>query len=119
MKRKFKNRVWKYATVVVVVLIILNPEMISLALFIDAVGLELFLMLLEVQIVAILAAFLNTKIMPIIAYIRSIHGHQYLIDLWRNIKEKPENFMCMAYSQAALMHLLVFSAAINILSLSM
>ncbi|MCU7941511.1 MAG: hypothetical protein KZQ87_02430 [Candidatus Thiodiazotropha sp. (ex Cardiolucina cf. quadrata)] len=46
---KMRSKAWKYATTIVVVFIIFNPEMIELALFIDAIGLELFLMLFEMQ----------------------------------------------------------------------
>jgi len=37
---------------------------LSIALFIDAVGLEVFLMLLEIQLVAMLGGLLNSKVKP-------------------------------------------------------
>ena len=37
-----KNKIWKYATAAIVILIMLNPEFAELALFIDAIGLEMF-----------------------------------------------------------------------------
>jgi len=39
---KWKSKLWKYATAFIVVLIILNPEIIELALFVDAVGRKCF-----------------------------------------------------------------------------
>ena len=109
-----KNKAWKYATAITVVLIILNPEMVNLALFIDAVGLEMFLMLLEVQVLAILGAFLTTKIKPILAYIKNFQVYHFLGFSWRKIRKEPESLMFVAPSQATLMHFLVFSAAISI-----
>jgi len=61
---KWKNNTWRYATAFVVTLILLNPEMADLALFIDAAGLDLILLLLEVQILAISGALLNTFVNP-------------------------------------------------------
>ncbi len=67
-----KSKIWKYATVLVVILIIFNPEMSELAIFVDAVGLEVFLMLLEIQLLAILSVFFNCKIVPIYTYLKYI-----------------------------------------------
>jgi len=113
MKSEYKHRLWKYATVIVVALIIFNPEMVSLALFIDAVGLEIYLMLLEVQIYTILAVFLNAKIKPILDCMKNICARHFPTFLWRKIKEEPECLMYLVPSQATFMYLLVFSSAIN------
>jgi len=39
--------------------------MTELAFFIDAVGLEVFFMLLEIQLVAMLGGLLNSKVKPL------------------------------------------------------
>ena len=57
-----KDKIWKYATMVVVLLVMLNPEMIQFALFVDAVGLEMLLMLLEVQVLTVMAMLFNGQI---------------------------------------------------------
>lgn len=44
-----KERLFKYATIGVVCLFLVRPDTIMLALFIDAVGLELFVLLLGMQ----------------------------------------------------------------------
>jgi len=111
----WKNKIWKYLTAFVVLLIILNPEMIQLALFIDAVGLEMFLMLLEVQFLALLGMFFNTKIKPIFSYIINFYSQYFLTFSWKNIKEHPENLMLAVPSPAALMNMLVFLVAVGII----
>ncbi len=93
----WKNKIWKFATVLVVVVILFNPEMANLALFVDAVGLEMFLLLLQIQALVMLGLFLNTKIRPVFIY----------------IKNEPGRLMLLVPSQATLMHSLVFSAAIG------
>ena len=114
LKMNLKNKVWKYATAIVVALIILNPEMIELALFIDAIGLEMFLMLLEIQIMAILGALLNNKIKPALTNLKYfIENHVLGIPLKRII-EKPGCLVFAVPSQATLMHMLVFSAAVGV-----
>jgi hypothetical protein len=110
---KLKENVWKYATAVVVVLIILNPEMIELALFIDAVGLEMFLMLFEVQVLMILGVLLNNKIKPAISGLKLFVKKHLLFDCTRNFKVGTESLILSAHSEAALMHLLVISAVIS------
>ncbi|MDT0594418.1 hypothetical protein [Glaciecola petra] len=44
-----KERLFKYATIGVVCLLILRPDTIMLALFLDAIGLELFVLFLGMQ----------------------------------------------------------------------
>lgn len=109
---KLKDKAWKYATAVVVVLIILNPEMIELALFIDAVGLEMFLMLIEVQVSAIIGAFLNNKIKLVISILKYFVEKCFLVDFLKRIKDGNEILILSLHSEAALMHLLVASAVI-------
>ena len=111
----WKNKTWKYLTAFVVVLIILNPETVQLAFFIDAIGLEMFLMLLEIQVLALLGMFFNTKIKPIFSYIIGLYSRHFLTASWKDIKEKPENLMLAVPTPATLMYLLVLSAAIGVI----
>jgi hypothetical protein len=110
---KLKDKAWKYVTAFVVVLIILNPEMIELALFIDAVGLEIFLMLFEVQVLVIIGSLLNNKIKPAISRLKLILEKCLLTDSLRMFKEGTEYLTMPVPSEAALMHLLVVSAVIS------
>lgn len=93
----WKTKTWKVATSLVVVIILFNPEMAGLGLFVDAVGLEMFLLLLQVQALVILGVLLNTKIRPVFHY----------------IKIESERLVLLVPGQATLMHSLVFSAAIG------
>ena len=111
----WKNKIWKYLTAFVVLLIILNPELAQLALFIDAIGLEMFLMLLEVQFLAILGMFFNSKIKPIFSYLTNLYSRHFLTFSWKNIKEHPENIMLAVPSPAVLMNTLVILVAASII----
>lgn len=105
-----RNRAWRYATVFVVVLIVLNPEMIELAIFIDAVGLELFLMLFEVQVLAIMGAFLSNRVKPVVSGIMHILRGASLPRSLKKIKEGAGCLIVSVSIESALMHLLVISA---------
>lgn len=61
-----KKWAWKVATTLVMGGLLLNPELMSLALFIDAIGIDLFLLFVEVQIVAISGYYFHTWIKPIL-----------------------------------------------------
>lgn len=109
-----KNKVWKYVTTIVMVFIILNPELIDLAIFIDAVGLDILLLLFEVQILAILGALVNTTVRPIFTCIKLFIEKHLLGVSWKSIKNDPALLVFSVPSQAALMHMLVLSAFISI-----
>ncbi|MES9975200.1 hypothetical protein [Candidatus Thiodiazotropha sp. LNASS1] len=111
---KMKSKAWKYATTFVVVFIIFNPEMIELALFIDAIGLELFLMLFEIQLAAIISTTLNKRTKPIFAYLNRCSASCLPGLSWENIKQNPGLLIHAAPGPAAFMHMLVFSAATGV-----
>lgn len=108
MKRNWKNKAWKYATTLIVVLIIFNPEMAELAVFIDAIGLEIFLMLLEVQVLVALGKFSN-RLTPIFTCLKNVYKNNFREVWWRNIIDKPESLLLLVPSQATLMSLLVLT----------
>ena len=109
----FKDKVWKYATAIVVILIVFNPEMIELALFIDAVGLEMFLMLIEIQLLAMMGALLNNKIKPAITRMKSFLCKYLLAEQLKKISEGAESLFLTVPSEAMLMYLIVVSAVIG------
>ena len=110
----FKNKVWKYLTALLVLLIILNPELAQLALFIDAIGLEMFLMLLEVQLIAFLGVVFNSKIKSAYIYVKHLFPRCLPFDSWKTILEKPERLLLTVPGPAMLMNTLVITAAIGI-----
>lgn len=105
-----KNAAWRFATVVTVMLIILNPEMMALASFIDVVGLEMFLVLVEVQMLAIAGMLLNDRLRSALAYLERYLDARSLSSSFRSIRESPSRLFFAIPSQATLMHVLVFSA---------
>ena len=113
MKTKLKESLWKYATAVVVVFMVFNPELVELALFVNAVGLETFLMLVEVQVLAFLGAILNSKIKPVFTYVKDLCRCYLLMFSYEKIKQQPNRLLLLVPSQATLMYLLVFSAALS------
>jgi hypothetical protein len=91
-------RFWKYATTIVVILILLNPEAAGLALVVNAIGLDMFLILLGTQVLAV------SNILPRYRF-RSFFsrvGHFCM---------NPGALVLAVPGQATLMHLLVFTAA--------
>ncbi|HIO91694.1 MAG TPA: hypothetical protein EYG68_02485 [Leucothrix mucor] len=110
----WKDKAWKIATAIIVAIIILNPEVAELALFIDAVGLEMFLMLIEVQILLTLGVFYD-KIKSGYRYLKKSYLNSQLNMSWQNFKADPQSLLLLVPSQATLMSLLIFSAMIDIL----
>jgi len=104
-----KNKTWNYLTAIVVLLILLNPEMWTLALFIDAVGLEVFMMLLQIQVLAIFFSFVRLGIRPISNLVRRLRGRKMGVFVGDN------RYRLLAITnQATIMHLLVLSSAVGI-----
>jgi len=105
-----KNKLWKFATFVAVVAILLNPELMELAFFIDAIGLELFLILLELQVLALLSVFYNSRIRPLLKWIKSCYTGVFPHFTLNSIINNPAKLVYTAQGPAILMILLVFYA---------
>lgn len=108
----WKEKFWKYSTIIAVILISLNPEMLSFALMIDAVGLELILRLLEVQVVLIIAAYYGKTIKPIL--LRLIQDSLYYLSLFsKKTTSKPNILLLAAPGPAALMNTVVIGVLLG------
>lgn len=116
MKKKWKNNALKFIGAVVVIMLMLNPETIQLALFIDAVGLDMFLLLIEVQVLTIAGFMFRTSIKPVIVFFKHITWRFIFIPSWREIRKNPAAIGYMLPSAATFMCFLVFSAAIESVS---
>jgi len=114
MRNSLMTKAWKIATALVVLVIILNPEMSVLALFIDAIGLEIFIMLLRIQITAIVAPLIYININAIFSVINRLCAQTRAWYLRSHGAPKPTYLMLLVASQASIMHLLVFSTALGI-----
>ncbi|MCK5902721.1 MAG: hypothetical protein KAG28_06180 [Cocleimonas sp.] len=60
--------------ILIFLFIIFNPEVTELALFIDAVGLEIFFMLVEVQII-VAFGLLQAKLSLSFVYVKKLYQH--------------------------------------------
>lgn len=69
-----KKRIWKVATVIVVSVLALSiaPEVRFLALLIEAIGLDVFLFVFEVQIVALVAVTYQSYIKPALLWLNGV-----------------------------------------------
>ena len=105
-----KNKLWKIATAFVVLFFILNPEMAELALFINTIGLELFIMLLEAQLLVFFAGFYSKNIQQNLSSLKNLCIDTCKPYFLTNIKNSPSTILAVIPSAATLMNLLVFSA---------
>lgn len=108
----FNKKAWRYVTVFVVLIIILNPEMAELSLFIDVVGIDLFLMLLEVQLIAIFGVFIHSKIKPLYLHIKYFFNF-LSINSWINIKVYRKSILLPVPSPDIVMNMLVISVLLG------
>lgn len=99
---------WQVTTTIIVLLFLLNPELAQVGLFIDAVGLELFMMMLEVQLLAVIAIFLSSSIKPLIQIYRRLTE----VMSSSHFRYTPMLAVLLLPSPAILMHSLVISSAI-------
>jgi hypothetical protein len=60
-----KKSSWKIASVFVVSFLLFKPEFMSFALLIDGIGLELFILLLEVQAIAVFGYYFQNWFKPV------------------------------------------------------
>ena len=98
----WKNKVLKTITISIVLFLFLNPELIELAIFIDMVGIEMYLFLLEAQVLAIYAVFLN-KLLPL----------KLVSYSWNRLKFDSSKLLFIVPSQATLMHSIVCVSIIS------
>jgi hypothetical protein len=97
----WKKKLWKYATGIVVVLLVLNPEMLGLALFIDAFGLEMLVILIEIQATVVLGHLFGPRLYPVINGLRQCF--RYVVAGFNRVSLSTQ-------SSAVFMQLLVVSS---------
>jgi len=91
---KNKKNIWPYLTAIVVILLALNPETIELAVVINMIGLDFFLILVQIQMIFVFKAFVGHSLFVSLAE----RGHQM------------KSLILNQYPQVVLMNLLVFTA---------
>ena len=105
-----KKTFWKYISIIFVSFIILNPEMFELALFINTVGLDLFLLLLEIQLLAITGTLLT----PVFMRIRLLLKRYIYILPSKIIMDRFSRLKFNTQGPATIMHILVLTVALDI-----
>jgi len=104
-----RNTIWKIATLLVVLFHVSNPELFELAVFIDTIGLELFLLLLEAQLFVFVSSLYANQIKKSVEYLKNIFTCKIYPDYWLTIKENPIDILYIMPSASTLMVLLVLS----------
>ncbi|MGB0938584.1 MAG: hypothetical protein ACPGTQ_14080 [Colwellia sp.] len=61
-----KKSSWKIASFLLVLFLISKPELMALSLLIDGIGLELFILLLEVQAIAVFGHYFQNVFKPVV-----------------------------------------------------
>lgn len=61
----FKKSSWKISSFLLVIFLLLEPEFIAFAIVLDGIGLEFFVLLLEVQAIAVFGYYFQTWFKPI------------------------------------------------------
>lgn len=111
---KCRRRIWGCATAVVVVLLMLNPEYVELALLVDAIGLELFVLLIQVQMVVTIGAFVDKTMQAVRRMCICRRVHEFLGFSVDQLKMERGMLMLAVPGQATLIHLSVLAAAVVI-----
>jgi len=61
----FKKSSWKISSFLIVIFLLLEPEFMFFAVLLDGIGLEFFVLLLEVQAMAVFGYYFQTYFKPI------------------------------------------------------
>jgi hypothetical protein len=74
MKWKWKNKVWKVATLVIALplLVAISPELAAIGAFVQIMGLELLLPLFEVQLIALVTYAYRGQIKPLLVMLHNL-----------------------------------------------
>jgi len=111
----FKPKFWRYATFFAVLLLVANPEMIQLGLFVDAVGLDLFILLLGLQVSTLFQIFFSRHVKPKIGRIRHFLIYRMSSSSLHFLVRTTIAAYDLILTPATIMHLLVLSAVAGVM----
>jgi len=100
------NKTLKYLTVLIVVMLVLSPETAQLGLFIDAAGLDLLIILFEIQLLAIATTVYQRLIQSIGVFLKRSSPHSPG-RLRNRLAGLPLSLALTFPAEATFMHLLV------------
>ncbi|MBD1388478.1 hypothetical protein IC617_03470 [Neiella sp. HB171785] len=109
-----QSKTWTVVSSIVVLTLItfVMPEVIALGLLIDFVGLELFVLLLQVQLIAVISSFYRTYIKTTLALIGSWLSKLdplFIVPDWETIKRYPPLLFHAVPGVVAFYWLLIFT----------
>jgi len=109
-----RDKIIKLMTAVIVIVLLLNPETMQMALFIDAVGLDILFLLFEVQLLAIGIAVYHRTLKPFIGFFAQLLPWRRLLSACYPIKAHAKACIVMSLpSETTLMHALVIGVAME------
>lgn len=101
----------KAVAALLVIALLLNPETIQLAVFIDAIGVEMFILSMEVQLLALTVAFYQHTVKPIFDFILGFSANPFYLPSWQQIKTNPE-LLGFAFPPGAIMMFALFCGVV-------
>ena len=93
------KHIWKYLTMAAAMFFALNPELFELAIVINVIGFETFLLLVQIQIVLLLKSFIFNSVFKSIS----------------EFSIQTKDMILIQSPQAILMQMLVITAMIGII----
>jgi len=108
----------KLMTVVVVTVLLMNPETVQLAVFINAVGLDMFLLMVEVQVAALMMSFYKSKVAAGVFYIIRACFGVHCLPAWQRIKREPTLLLYSLPSAVSCIQLMVITFMLWMMSVS-
>lgn len=76
---------------IIIAFFALNPEILELALFINAIGFDIYLLLLEIQLLAIGGLFIQYAIRPVCSFFPGFSMHSFIMPSWGEIKHDSKS----------------------------
>lgn len=103
---KTKISVKQFITALIVVVLLLNIETVELALFLNTMGIDVVLLLIEVQLAALLVASYHCTIKPVANFFLGFSAHPFILPTGSTIKNYPGAIAFMVPPGAIIMFLL-------------
>ena len=79
MERIMKSKIVTFISIVLITFLMLNPETIHIALLIDGAGLEVILILMHLQLVAVFGYVLKKYIRPLVKMVSGFRPYSFFI----------------------------------------
>jgi len=108
-----KSKILKIIGAILIVFLMLNPETIHIALLIDGAGLEVIIILLQIQLASIVLFIRKNYIRPGVKFLAGFRAHSFFLHPWRDIFDKPTLIGFALPSAATGMYLLVVSVMLS------